>query len=60
MQEVRTQVNTYIVRAHCDCGGEYTPDGMVYTTYPPRYPHHCSDCGERNVFNYLYPRTVME
>ena len=60
MKEVKTEARTYIVRAYCDCGGEYTPDGMVLTSNPPQFPHHCSDCGDKSNLKAVYPRTVVE
>jgi hypothetical protein len=58
MKEVRTEVQVHIVRGYCDCGGEYTPDGKMLLTNPPKYPHHCSDCDDRQIFLFTYPRMV--
>jgi len=53
-------VETYEVRAYCECGGELLPTGQCYTTYPPQYPHVCGICGMQTVLWEVYPTTKNE
>lgn len=56
MKKVKKEVKTNIIKAMCECGGEYKPTGIVLTTYPEQYPHDCSKCGKREVFYEQYPK----
>lgn len=31
------------------------PTGYVQTTYPPKYPHKCEDCGYLDTYDKQYP-----
>lgn len=59
--ERKVEVRTYLVHAdHNDCGGHFVPTGIVYMTYPPKYPHMCSVCGQNETFKDQYPVTRIE
>ncbi len=43
----------YILEAYCDkCGSKMESTGMVYSTYPKRYPYRCSnpECDGQAIF----------
>jgi len=60
MKEIKKEVKTYIVYAYCNCGGKFKSTNICLTSYPPQYPHICDKCGKEEIFNFTYPRTVME
>jgi tRNA(Ile2) C34 agmatinyltransferase TiaS len=54
--ESREAVSMVKVRLYCDeCGGRMKSTGYVQTTYPPKYPHKCADCGCIGTYNKQYP-----
>ncbi len=59
MKPERVEMKTYEVIARCDCesedfgGMKFT--GMVLTSMPPQYPHHCGDCGKTENLTKQYP-----
>ena len=55
MKERKTEVKAYLVKAYCDCGGEFKPTGVTLMINPPRYPHVCEKCGAKETFNSRYP-----
>ena len=57
-QKFKTE--TFIVKEKCECGGEYVFDGIVLTSYPPKYPHTCNKCGKKVHLDTQYPSTVTE
>lgn len=42
----------------CDCGGEYIATSVVLDSYPPQYPHVCSECYKQTSFDRSYPCVV--
>ncbi|ALS22144.1 hypothetical protein [Paenibacillus naphthalenovorans] len=42
--------------------GMLLPTGLMYMTYPAKYPHKCTDekCKYQEVLNELYPKIVFE
>jgi hypothetical protein len=56
MIKVRKEVKTYMVRAMCECGGEYEHQGLVLTSWPAQYPHECNRCGKMETFLSQYPK----
>ncbi len=57
-QKFKTE--TFIVKEKCECGGEYVFDGIVLTSYPPKYPHTCNKCGKKVHLDTQYPTTTTE
>lgn len=56
MLEKRVEVKTYMVKAICEkCDGEYVYNGSVLMTYPAKYSHTCSYCGNVQTFDCRYP-----
>ena len=55
MKEVTKEVKMFNTRAICECGGEFEATGVELTTNPPQYPHRCDLCGDREVFDTIYP-----
>lgn len=51
---------TYIVKEMCECGGEFVFDGIVLTSYPPKFPHTCNKCGKTVHLDRQYPSTQTE
>lgn len=50
-----------VQRLYCDkCGTEMESTGIVYTSYPPSYPHVCPKCGEGKVTSEIYPNSFEE
>jgi hypothetical protein len=60
MKEIKTPVYNYVVRATCECGGEFEPTGVVLRSYPPQYPHKCNKCGKEEVFRKQFPYYAAE
>ena len=62
MAEVKERVNTFVVRYRCDvCDKGYLEStGVALTSYPPQYPHDCSNCGKGKVFNQKYPYNIYK
>jgi len=57
MSEQRRPVQPVRVSYACDkCGGDVLPTGACLTSNPAKYPHYCTQCGERYTFTVLYPR----
>ena len=56
MAEQRRPVQPVRVSYACDkCGGDVQADGTCLTSNPAKYPHSCSQCGERYMFTIMYP-----
>lgn len=55
--EVKEEVKTFTVRYKCDiCNKGYLEStGVALLSYPPQYPHDCSNCGKGKVFKHKYP-----
>lgn len=54
--ESRSNIQLVKVVLHCDgCGGRMEGTGSVLLTYPPKYPHKCSDCGFIENYYKCYP-----
>jgi hypothetical protein len=60
MKEIKLPVYNYIVRATCECGGEFEPTGMVLMSNPPKYPHTCNKCGKEEIFVKKFPHYTFE
>lgn len=62
MSESKKLVRTYEIDYMCDvCGiGRVLPTGICYTTFPPKFPHECSHCHEKYIFNFTYPSKQTE
>ena len=60
MKLVKSDIKPMMVRAMCECGGEFKPNGIVLTTYPEQYPHKCDRCGKLDVFYCEYPKVEYE
>jgi hypothetical protein len=46
---------------HCDqCGGRMSHTGVVFTRYPPLYPHKCDKCGYEEKRDKIYPAIEYE
>lgn len=48
----------YYVERRCECGGMYRPSGRVLLSNPPKYPHHCTRCDRKVIFDRKYPCIV--
>ncbi len=61
-KEVKVQVNTFITYGLCECGGRVRGcDGIVYSSYPPQYPHVCDKCGTHShILGKHYPLVSYE
>ena len=54
--ERKVEVKTYLVHAHhTGCTGQFVSTGEAYMTYPPKYIHLCSVCGQDEAFKEKYP-----
>ena len=60
MPEVKREIRTFEVRYQCECGGEMIPTGIVYTSYPSKYPHICGKCEKQITLTASYPKIVYE
>lgn len=60
MKEVKVKVQPYMVRAMCECSGEFEPTGMCLSSYPVQYEHQCNRCNEVRNFDCRYPKIVYE
>jgi len=64
MPEVKEKVDTFSIKMMCNkCGiGEMLPDGTSLLSWPPQYPHKCTNINCRNIENYIecYPKIVYE
>lgn len=59
--ESLSRVEVHRVTYECDkCHGQVEFDDMILTSIPPKYPHHCSECGEKYVFETRYPTLVYK
>ncbi len=59
--ERKVEVRTYLVHAdHTGCTGEFKSTGEAYMTYPPKYIHLCTVCGQDETFKEQYPITRVE
>lgn len=59
MPEKRIKYDAYVVKMICDkCGkGEMTAGNIMLTSYPPKFPHKCSNCGYEANYFHRYPYT---
>lgn len=57
MPETRKPVQPVSVDYVCDeCGtGKMRFGGIVWDSYPPQYPHGCTNCKANKVFHRTYP-----
>jgi hypothetical protein len=56
LTERKVEVRTYQVHAdHNNCVGQFVATGEAYLTYPPKYIHVCSGCGQHESFKEKYP-----
>lgn len=53
--EKKIKVVPFEIHQYCECGGEFIPTGLVYTSYPQKYPHECNKCKKREIFEKSYP-----
>lgn len=60
MAEFREEpAQSFIVRAHCECGGELERDGdTMQLTSPPQIGYRCPSCGTREILAEFYPMVV--
>lgn len=58
--EKKYNAETYIVKEMCECGGEFVFDGIVLTSYPPKFPHTCNKCGKTVHLDRQYPSAQTE
>lgn len=58
--EKKYKAEIYIVNEMCECGGEFVFDGIVLTSYPPKFPHTCNKCGKTVHLDRQYPSTQTE
>lgn len=56
-RETRIPVNVVRVVVHCDkCNSSNVKfDNIVLTSYPAKYTHTCSDCGNKMILDKSYP-----
>ena len=55
-----TEVRTFVVMMHCDCGGEVIFNGHANLAYPPQYVHMCRLCGKKYVYPEQYPMNTTQ
>ena len=55
-----TEVRNFVVKVHCDCGGEYSFNGNANLSEPPQYVHACNDCGHVTTFPDTYPMDTTQ
>lgn len=48
-----------MVCPHCG-DGRMRPNGMVLTTYPPKYSHQCNVCSYVEAYDVSYPYIIWE
>lgn len=62
MSEKRKRVHVYHVWMECDeCeDGVMNSTGVMFPTWPPRYPHECGKCGHKATYSKTYPCDVTE
>jgi hypothetical protein len=62
MSEITTLVRTHLLEYRCDkCNnGNMMPNGSATTTYPQRYGHVCTSCGNTEQFDHIYPQLKYE
>lgn len=49
-----------LVKAFCECGGEFEPGGLALTSNPPQYSYRCSKCGKEVFLTETYPHLEYE
>jgi hypothetical protein len=59
MIERSVKVETYLVHADCECGGEFKATGEALMCYPPKYIHECTGCKKIERWREQYPATRM-
>ena len=57
MKRIMTEVLTFNVTLHCDCGGQLVWNNITLTVNPPIFPHICDACGTRENLKAVYPTT---
>jgi hypothetical protein len=62
VSEVREEVKTVMVDMTCDeCAkGMMRHTGITLTSYPPKYPHVCNNCGAQATYWKSYPYVTHE
>lgn len=55
MKEQREIIETILIHAMCECGGEFLPTGEIYASNPPLLKHVCDRCGKQENFRRQYP-----
>ena len=55
-----TETRTFVIKAYCDCGGEYAFNGRAQMTSPPQFVHACPDCGHTTTFKDQYPMDTTQ
>lgn len=57
MKAKRFKAEPFVVRAYCDCGGEFFRDvnAGVLMSNPPKYVHYCNTCSKKEIFKDAYP-----
>ena len=57
MPEQEWEVQTIKVQYVCDsCGnGHMVPTGLCLNSFPPKYPHTCNNCDQKQMFSERYP-----
>ena len=61
MKEVEKTTAVTIVKAVCDCGGEFIfADDNLLLSNPPMYKYVCRACGKVEQSKTKYPRTIVE
>lgn len=55
--EISKEVKVYLVEYKCpECeNGQLLPTGNALMTYPPKYPHKCTECDYMQTFSHQYP-----
>lgn len=59
--EVGQEIKIIMVRQRCDkCGEGYMEtDGNILCSFPPKFPHVCSNCGFKKIYRKKYPYQMM-
>jgi|APSaa5957512493_1039668.scaffolds.fasta_scaffold00751_3 hypothetical protein len=55
----KTYVNKYICD-ECGQGEMVRHNDIVLTSYPPQFPHKCTNCDEIKNFFEVYPQTTIK
>lgn len=61
MKEVRKETKVILVKAMCECGGEFKrTTEELKRPFKANYIHRCDSCGKVAAFSKLYPYTIVE